>query len=330
MPKFSHNSDCSMYGDIQLFAGTASPDLATSIARYLNVPLSEHDVQHFPNDNLWVRLGCSARGQDTYIIQTTSRPTHRNLMELLITLQTLRLDSAGRVTAVIPYLCYARSDKKDKPRVPITARLVADMIEIAGADRYMTLDLHAGQIQGFFSIPGDVLSAFHILTEYILDIKDQLVDPVVLTADLGFAKKGRNFAVAIDASMAFVEKRRGGKDANPEALTIIGNVTGRDVIVVDDEVDTAGSVSQAITLAQANGARKIYLLFVHPIFSEGAVECLAAFPLTEIITTDTIPIPLEKLALLGDKLKILSVAPLLGEVIRRAHEGRSVGEMFNE
>jgi ribose-phosphate pyrophosphokinase len=319
-----------MYGDIQLFAGTASPDLASSISRYLNVPLNEHEVQHFPNDNLWVRLTCSVRGQDTYVIQTTNRPTHRNLMELLITLQTLRLDSAGRVTAVIPYLCYARSDKKDKPRVPITARLVADMIEIAGADRYMTLDLHAGQIQGFFSIPGDVLSAFHILTDYVLDLKDRLVDPVVLTADLGFAKKGRNFAAAIDASMAFVEKRRRGKNDNPEALTIIGNVTGRDVIVVDDEVDTGGSVSQAITLAKANGARRIYLLFVHPILSEGAVERLAKLPLTEIITTDTVPIPPKKRAILGDKLRIRSVAPLLGEVIRRAHEGRSVGEMFNE
>jgi ribose-phosphate pyrophosphokinase len=319
-----------MYGDIQLIAGTASPDLAASISRYLNVPLSEHEVQHFSNDNLWVRLGCSVRGQDTYVIQTTNRATHRNLMELLITLQTLRLDSAGRVTAVVPYLCYARSDKKDKPRVPITARLVADMIEIAGADRYMTLDLHAGQIQGFFSIPGDVLSAFHILTDYVFDLTDHLVDPVVLTADLGFAKKGRNFAATIDASIAFVEKRRRGKNDNPEALTIIGSVTGRDVIVVDDEVDTGGSVSQAITLAQANGARRIYLLFVHPILSEGAVERLAKLPLTEIITTDTVPIPPEKRAILGDKLTIRSVAPLLGEVIRRAHEGRSVGEMFNE
>jgi len=298
-----------MYGDIQIFAGTASPDLAASIARYLNVSITEQEVQLFPNDNLWVRLRCSVRGQDTYVIQTTSRPTHQNLMELLITLQTLRLDSAGRVTAVIPYLCYARSDKKDKPRVPITARLVADMIEAAGADRYMTLDLHAGQIQGFFSIPGDVLSAFHILIDYIQGFRDQL---------------------ALDASMAFVEKRRTGKDGHPEALTIIGNVEGRDVIVVDDEVDTAGSVSQAVHLAKAHGARKIYLLFVHPILSEGATELLAALPLTEIITTDTVPIPPEKRALLGDKLTIRSVAPLLGEVIQRAHEGRSVGEMFNE
>lgn len=330
MPIASHKSDCGMYGDIQLFAGTASPGLATKIARYLGVPLSEHQVRLFPNDNLWVQLGCSVRGQDTYVIQTTSRPTHRNLMELLITLQTLRLDSAGRVTAVIPYMCYARSDKKDRPRVPITARLVADMIEIAGADRYMTLDLHAGQIQGFFSIPGDVLSAFHILIDYVQDLGDQLENPVVLTADLGFAKKGRNFAAAIKASMAFVEKRRTGSDDHPEALSIIGNVEGRDVIVVDDEVDTGKSVSQAVHLAKAHGARRVFLLFVHPIFSDGAVERLASLPLNAIITTDTIPIPAEKLALFGSKLVVLSVAPLLGEVIRRAHEGRSVGEMFNE
>ena len=227
-------------------------------------------------------------------------------------------------------MCYARSDKKDKPRVPITARLVADMIETAGADRYMTLDLHAGQIQGFFSFPGDVLSAFHILIDYLLDIRDQLDNPVVLTADLGFAKKGRNLAEGIGASMAFVEKRRSGSDDNPEALTIIGNVKGRDVIVVDDEVDTGGSVSQAVNLAKAHGARDVYMLFVHPIFSPGAVERLAALPLTKIITTDTVPIPAEKRAILGDKLVICSIAPLLGEVIRRAHEGRSVGEMFNE
>lgn len=324
------HKDCGQFGDIKLFAGTASPDLAARISRYLNVPLSEHEVQLFPNDNLWVRLGCSVRGQDTYVIQTTSRPVHQNLMELLITLQTLRLDSAGRVTAVVPYLCYARSDKKDKPRVPITARLVADMIEAAGADRYMTLDLHAGQIQGFFSIPGDVLSAFHILTNYMLDIRDRMKHPVVLTADLGFAKKGRNLAAKIEASMAFVEKRRTGSDDHPEALTIIGNVEDRDVIVVDDEVDTGGSVSQAVHLAKSHGARKIYLMFVHPIFSEGAVKRLAALPVEKIVTTDTVPISSKHQAVLGDKLKIFSVAPLLGEVIRRAHEGRSVGEMFNE
>ncbi len=324
------NSECEMYGDIKLFAGTATTELAKKIAKYLGVKLSKQVVQHFPNDNLWVRLKSSIRGQDVYVIQTTSRPVHRNIMELLITLQTMRLDSAGRVTAVVPYFSYARSDKKDKPRTPITARLVADMIEVAGADRYMTLDLHAGQIQGFFSIPGDVLSAFHILTGYISKILPDMTDPVVLTVDLGFAKKGRNFAADLDLPIAFVEKRRRGKKDNAEALTLIGDVEGRDVVVVDDEVDTAGSVSQAVNLAKDHGAKNIYLTFVHPILSPPAVDRLASLPLTKIITTDTVPITPEDRALLGDKLQICSIAPLLGEVILRAHEGRSVGEMFNE
>jgi ribose-phosphate pyrophosphokinase len=227
-------------------------------------------------------------------------------------------------------MCYARSDKKDMPRVPITARLVADMIEIAGADRYMTLDLHAGQIQGFFSIPGDVLTAFHILTAYMFERRMKMKDPVVVAADLGFAKKGRNFAASLDAPIAFVEKRRSGDDARPAALTLIGNVEDRDVIVVDDEIDTAGSLSQAVKLVKEKGARDVYAVCVHPIFSEKAVERLADLPLINIITTDTVPIPEEKRKKLADRLQILSVAPLLGEVIRRAHEGRSVGKMFNE
>jgi len=230
MPPHHTFRDANIYGEIQLFAGTGSPELAQDIASYLNLPLNGRDVIHFPNDNLFIKLHKSVRGQDVYVIQTTSPPVHRNLMELLIMLQTLRLDSASRVTAVIPYLCYARSDKKDNPRVPITARLVADMIEIAGADRYMTLDLHAGQIQGFFSIPGDVLTAFHILTEYVQSILPQMDNPVVLAADLGFAKKGRNFAASINAPIAFIEKRRSGRDDQPEALTMIGDVTDRDVI----------------------------------------------------------------------------------------------------
>ncbi len=329
MTKVRHE-ECGMYGDIKLFAGTASPQLADKISKYLNVPLSGRDVIHFPNDNLWVRLHNSVRGQDVYVIQTTSRPTHRNLMELLIMLQTLRLDSASRVTAVIPYLCYTRSDKKDKPRVPITARLVADMIEVAGADRYMTLDMHAGQIQGFFSIPGDVLSAFHLLLDEISNMLPSLKDPVVVATDLGFAKKGRNFAAQLDVPIAFVEKRRRGRKDAPEALTLIGDVSDRDVIIVDDEVDTAGSICEAAELAQQHGARKVFLVFVHPVFSPPAVERLAKLTIDQIITTDTVPIPDESLAKIQDKLKLISVAPLLGEVIQRAHEGRSVGEMFNE
>ncbi len=318
------------FGDIKLYTGTACPELAASVANYLNVPLCERDVVTFPNDNLFVKLHSSVRGQDCYVIQTTSAPVHRNLMELLIMIQTLRLDSAARITAVIPYLCYARSDKKDQPRIPITARLVADMIEVAGADRYVTMDLHAGQIQGFFSIPGDVLTAFYIHIDYLRSIKDRMHSPVVVTADLGFAKKARNYAAALNIPLSFIEKRRMGNDAKAQALTLIGDVYDRDAIIVDDEVDTGGSIAQAVNLVKDNGARNVYVIFVHPVLSLNAADRLAALPVTEFIATDTIPIPLEKRALFGDRLRILSVAPLLGEVIRRANEGRSVGELFNE
>jgi ribose-phosphate pyrophosphokinase len=318
------------YGDIKLYAGTACPALSQNIADYLKLPLCGRDVVDFPNQNLFVKLHSSVRGQDCYVIQTTSIPVHRNLMEMLIMLQTLRLDSAARVTAVVPYMSYARSDKKDQPRVPITARLIADMIEVAGADRYITLDLHAGQIQGFFSIPGDVLTAFYILIEYIQALAPSMVKPVVVTADLGFAKKGRNFAANIDAPMAFIEKRRVANDATAEALNLIGDVAGRDVIVVDDELDTGGSMCEAVTLLKNKGARDIFVVFVHPVLSADAPARLASLPVTQIITTDTIPIPPKKRAVFGDRLKVLSVAPLLAEVILRANEGRSVGEMFNE
>lgn len=321
-----------MYGDIKLFAGTGSPGVAQRISRYLNISLSGRDIIEFSNENLWVRLHHSIRGQDVYVIQTTSRPVHRNLMELLIMLQTMRLDSAGRVTAVIPYLCYTRSDKKDKPRVPITARLIADMIEIAGADRYMTLDMHAGQIQGFFSIPGDVLTAYHILTDRVLERLPKMKDPVVLTVDLGFAKKGRNFAADLGIPIAFVEKRRSTIKGSAEALTLIGDVKDRDIIIVDDEVDTGGSICQAAQVAKENGAREISLAFVHPVFSDPVIKRLKNSPIHHIMTTASIPIPSKKLAKLRENctVEILDIAPLLGEVIRRAHEGRSVGEMFDE
>jgi ribose-phosphate pyrophosphokinase len=322
--------DPKIYGDIKLYAGTGNPELADRIAEYLDHKLSGRDIIEFPNENIMVKLHDSARGQDVYVIQSTSTPVHRNIMELLIMLQTLRLDSAGRITAVVPYLSYARSDKKDQPRVPITARLMADMIEVAGADRYMTLDLHAGQIQGFFSIPGDVLTAFHIITEYLEELSEKLTNPVVVTTDLGFAKRGRNLANDLGLPLALIEKRRAKRGDNTEALNIVGTVEGQDVILVDDEVDTGGSVSQAVTLCKERGARSVYLIFVHAVLSDPAVERLAVLPLEQIITTDTVPISEEKQAKLGDKLHILSVAPLLGEVILRAHEGRSVGEMFNE
>jgi ribose-phosphate pyrophosphokinase len=319
-----------MYGNIRLYAGTACPELALKISEYLKAPLQDREIVLFPNDNLFVKLHQSVRGQDCYVIQTTSNPVHRNLMELLILLQTLRLDSASRITAVVPYLCYARSDKKDQPRVPITARLVADMIEVAGADRYITFDLHAGQIQGFFSIPGDVLSTFSILVKYLKSIQSIMKDPVIVTADLGFAKKARNFAVNLDIPLAFIEKRRSGNDSKTLALSLIGDVTDRDVIIVDDEVDTGGSMVQAILTVKENKARNVYVVFVHPVLSSDSAQKLAALPVTQFITTDTIPMPPEKLNLFGNRIKILSIAALLGEVIRRANEGRSVGELFNE
>ncbi len=327
----NHHHDIKVYGEIKLFAGTGSPELARKISDYLGSPLCEHEVTEFPNENLFVKLNHSVRGQDVYVIQQTASPVHRNLMELLITIQTLRLDSAARITAVVPYLAYGRSDKKDQPRVPITARLVADMLEVAGADRYMTLDPHAGQIQGFFSIPGDVLTTSHMLIDHVRGrLRAGLKDPVVVAADLGFAKKGRNFAADLDVPIAFVEKRRAANDAQAEALTVIGEVKNRDVLIVDDEVDTGGSISQAVHLVKREGARDVYLIFVHPILSRDAAQQLAALPIKHIITTDTVPIPAEKMKHLKDRITILSVADLLGEVIRRAHEGRSVGEMFNE
>jgi ribose-phosphate pyrophosphokinase len=327
----AQSNELRVYGGIKLYAGTASPELAQKVADYLGEKLCGRDIVEFPNENLFVKLHSSVRGQDVYVIQHTAAPVHRNLMELLILLQTLRMDSAARITAVAPYICYGRSDKKDQPRVPITSRLVADMIQIAGADRYITLDPHAYQIQGFFSIPGDVLNASHILSDYVMEnLRPYLKDPVVVTVDLGYAKKGRNFATRIETPIAFIEKRRVANDAKAEALTIIGEVKGRDVILVDDEIDTGRSIVQAVNLIKENGALRIYVAFVHPIFSADAAQRLAALPVTEYITTDSVPISLEKQEAFGKRLTILTVSALLGEVIRRAHEGRSVGQMFNE
>ena len=326
------SNDSGMYGDIKLYAGTGIPDVAEGISKYLEIPLSGRDIIEYPNENIWTRLHNSVRGQDVYLVQNTSRPVHRNLMELLIMLQTLRLDSAGRVTAVIPYLSYTRSDKKDKPRVPITARLVADMIEIAGADRYMTMDMHAGQIQGFFSIPGDVLTAFHLLLDRLSTYIPKMKDPVVLTVDLGFAKKGRNLAAELDIPIAFIEKRRRVRENSTEALSLIGDTEGRDVIIVDDEVDTGGSMVEAAKLAKECGANNIYSVFVHPVFSDPAVDRIAASPITHLITTNTVPIAASDIKKISKNrtVDILDISQLLGEVIRRAHEGRSVGEMFDE
>lgn len=313
------------HGDIKLFAGSGSPDLAREISDYLKVPLEDYELVEFPNENLFVKLKKSIRGQDVYLIQSMSSPVHRNIMEMLLMIDCLNRDSAGRITAVFPYMAYARSDKKDQPRVPITARLIADMIEVAGTDRYMTIDLHAGQIQGFFSIPGDVLTAFHLLSDYFLE-KD-LKNGAVATADLGFAKKGRNFAAKLGLPLAFVEKRRKGDHPRAKAHTVIGDVSGKDVILVDDEVLTGGSVCEAVDILKDHGANDVYLSFTHALLVPPAFEEIRAHPIKEIVTTNTLQIAPENEL---DNMTILSVAPLLGEVILRAHEGRSVGELFNE
>jgi ribose-phosphate pyrophosphokinase len=320
-----------MYGNIKLIAGTSCPELAQEISDYLTktcgvpVPLAERSILKFPNDNTYVRLNESVRGQDVYIIQTITRPVNDNFMELLITLDAVQRDSAGRITAVLPHMAYDRSDRKDQPRTPITGRLVADLIQVAGADRYMSIDLHTGQIQGFFSIPGDALSAYYILKDYVVSL--QIPDLTIVTVDLGFAKGGRDWARALEVPLAFVEKMR--KGIGSQALSLIGDVRGKNVLLVDDEVDTAGSMVNAVELLDQKGAKDITIAFTHPVFSPPALERLAELQdrVCQIVFTNTIPVAPENLL---PNMKVLSVAPLLGEVIHRAHKGESVGALFNE
>ncbi len=315
------------YGRILLFGGSASKDLTHEIAEHLGTHVGNYTRTVFPNENIFIRLNESVRGQDVYLVQTMTSPLHENIFELLVMIDTLKRDSAGRINVVIPYLSYARSDKKDQPRVGIAARMLANLLEVTGADRYITIDLHAGQIQGFFNIPGDALTAFHLVSDYVSE--KHIDNLVVVSTDLGFAKKGRNWAEKLGTLHAIVEKRRTANDAKSEALSIIGDVRDKNVLLVDDEVLTGGSVSNAVNLVKAEGARDVYLAFTHPLFAEQAVDRLASLPIKEIITTNTLPISDEKRAKLPN-MTVLSIAPLLGEVILRANQGRSVGELFNE
>ncbi|MCR4408518.1 MAG: ribose-phosphate pyrophosphokinase [Anaerolineae bacterium] len=313
-----------MYRELSIFSGSANPELAQEICDYLNVPLRGMDIIDFPNENIFIKLHRSVRGQDVYVIQSACPPLNRNIMELLIIIDTLKRASAEQITAVMPLYPYARSDKKDQPRVPITARLIADLITVAGANRYMTIDLHAGQVQGFFSIPGDELTAFHILSDYFL--QKNIPNAVVVSPDLGFAKKARNFAEKLHVPLAVIEKRR-KSSLRPEALNVIGDVRGKNAILVDDEVLTGGTIVEAVEVLKANGADRIFASFTHAVLADPATERLRGLPLEEIVTTNTVTIPPEKRL---PNMTILSVAPLLGEVIRRTHLGISVGEMFNE
>ncbi|MBI3538058.1 MAG: ribose-phosphate pyrophosphokinase [Chloroflexi bacterium] len=314
-----------MYSELELFSGRSNRALAEKICQHLHIPLAQADVFDFPNENIFVQLKRSVRGQDVFLMQSLASPVSRNILELLIFIDALKRASAGRITAIIPFYAYGRSDKKDQPRIAITARLLANLITTAGADRYMTVDLHAGQIQGFFDIPGDEFSALPILTDYLAAKK--ISDAVVVSADLGFAKKARNFARRLDLPLAFVEKRRIGNDPKAQALTVIGDVENKNVILVDDEVDTAGTLIEAVELMKRNGARDVYTVCTHATLSDPALERLRDAPIKEFICTDTVPIPPEKLL---PNFRVLSVAPLLAETIDRTHEGRSVGEYLKD
>ncbi len=316
-----------MYGELAIFSGTANLELAQEIADYLGVPLREADVFQFPNENIFVRLRDSVRSQDVFLIQPTCSPVNKNIMELLIFTDCLRRDSAGRITAVVPYYAYGRTDKKDQPRVPITARLVADMITVAGADRFLTIDLHAGQIQGFFTIPVDDITAFHMLSDYFLE-KD-VPDSVVVAPDIGASKKVRNFAEKLGRPLAIVEKRRVSlaDGSKAEVFNLIGEVGGKNAIIFDDELDTAETFEQAVTVLREKGVRDIYGCVTHAVLSPPAPERLKRMGLKELVATNTVPVPPHKRV---RNMTILSVGPLLGEVIRRIHLGISVGEMFGE
>jgi len=323
------------FGSMKLFCGSASQGLGKEVADYI-CSVSPYTIQPgayarsvFSNENIFVKLEESVRGKDVYLVQTMASPVHDNFMEMLIMIDALKRDSAWRVNLVVPYMSYTRSDKKDQPRVPITARLIANMMETAGVDRYITVDLHSGQIQGFFNIPGDALTAFHLLSDYVKGqlSSGELDNLVVVATDLGFAKQGRNWAEALGVPLAFVEKRRVDNAESPKALSLIGDVKDKNVLLVDDEVNTAGSIVNAVNVVRDYGALDVSFAFTHPFFSPEAYKRLASLELREIIFTNTLPLPNNRKL---PNMTVLSIAPLLGEVILRAHEGRSVGELFDE
>lgn len=314
-----------MIDELKVFTGNAHPALAKGICNYLGMPLGQADVFEFRNENTFVRILENVRERDVFVVQPICSPVNTRLMELLIMLDALRRASAGRITAVVPYYGYGRTDKKDQPRVPITARLVADMITVAGANRVLTVDLHAAQIQGFFTIPVDELTALTLLSDYFKS-KD-LDNLVVVATDIGISKHARDFAERLNTSLAIIEKRRVDNDDKAETLKIIGDVVGMRVLLVDDEIDTAGSlVTAADALAKA-GANEVYSCCTHPVFSGPAMERILNSPVKEVVVTDTIPVPETKR---NGKIAVLSIADLLGEAIRRIHEGQSVGAMFQK
>ena len=311
------------YDEITIFGGNANPHLTEQICDYLSLRQGRAEVFKFSNDNTFVRIGESVRQHDVFVVQSFSDPVNDSIMEMLIMIDTLTRASAGRITAVIPYYGYGRTDKKDQPRVPITARLIAKLIMQAGADRVLTIDLHAGQIQGFFDVPVDELSAMFLGAQYFVD--KRMERPVVVSPDLGNTKRARNFAEILEAPLAIIEKRRLGNQDKSEVLNLIGSVEGRQVVIVDDEIDTAGSICKAADVCVANGADEVYATCIHPVFSGPAVQRLSDSVIKEVVVTNTVTVPPEKQF---DRLTIISVAGILGEAIQRIHAGASVSAVY--
>ncbi len=309
--------------ELRVFSGTAHPALAVSVCDYLRMPLGQAEVFEFSNENIFVHILENVRERDVFVIQPICSPVSKSLVELLIMLDAFRRASAGRITAVVPYYGYGRTDKKDQPRVPITARLIADLITTAGAGRLLTVDLHAPQIQGFFTIPVDELTARSILAQYFR--KKALHDLVVVATDIGISKAARDMAAKLGAPLAIMEKRRLGNADAAETLNVIGEVQGMRALTVDDEIDTAGSLVSTTDALLERGATEVYACCTHPVFSGQAIHRIGASPVKEVVVTDTIPVNDAKR--LG-KLTVLPMASLVGEAIHRIHTGLSVGAMF--
>ncbi|MCK4273580.1 MAG: ribose-phosphate pyrophosphokinase [Dehalococcoidales bacterium] len=309
--------------ELKVLCGRAHPVLAKAITKYLGISLGKCEVKQFSNENTFVRIMENVRQRDTFVVQPISSPVNDNLVEILIMLDALKRASAGRITAVIPYYGYGRTDKKDQPRVPITAKLVADLLTVAGANRVLTVDLHAAQIQGFFNIPVDELTALNILGKYFME--KAYKDVVVVASDIGATKRARDLGAMLNAPLAIMEKRRLGNDDKTETLNVIGDVKGKVALTVDDEIDTAGSLVGVVSTLMDRGALEVHACCTHPIFSGPAIKRLAESPVKEVVVTDTVPVPARKRL---DKITVLPMAPLLGEAIRRIHTGQSVGAMF--
>ena len=313
-----------LFEDLRVFTGNAHPAMAKDICSYLGISLGHCEVFKFSNDNTFVRFQENIRERDVFLVQTFSAPVNDHIMELLIMIDAAKRASAGRITAVVPYYAYGRSDKKDQPRVPITARLVANMISVAGADRLLTLDLHAGQIQGFFNIPVDELTAVPMLARHFRE--RDLPNLLVAATDVGDAKRARDTARILNVPIAIAEKRRIGNQEKVESVELIGDVYGKTALIVDDEILTGGTVVASAEALKQNGAKDIYCCVTHPVLSGKASRILEDSDIKEIVVTDTLPLPNKKK---GSKTKILSVASLLGEAIHRIHSGLSVGAMFD-